>query len=200
MMVKFLMTKGFKKQNQVYVIETIKGSNYGYRYSDKLKGLYLKRISANSFPAHYGRIELLDPEGYRINSSNSVKNKDDDVFIISDRNLHPNIMIPEELTIDLGSFKCIDSRTNETDNKKIIGLKGEIDTYPLYRLNTDLDSIRSFLITLRGSFKVTGFIPGNGLPDKLKQLYELIDWNLQSYWPLELGFNLEDNYHHNQEK
>ena len=178
----------------VYIVETVKNSNYGYRYSKKLKGLYLKRISDTCYPAHYGRIESLNPDG----SIKEETKEQDDVFILSDRMLHPGITIPEVLTSKIGLFNCYDYRTHETDNKHIIGLKGEVDRWHLHRINTDLDNIRSFLITLRGSFKVTGFEPGPDCPDQIADLYKKVDWNTQTLWPEDYSRTLEKDYAHNR--
>ena len=92
------------RPNLVYIVETVRHSNCAYRYSKKLKRLYLKRISDTCFPAHYGRIELLNEDG----SIKDETKEQDDVFILSDRMLHPGVAIPEALTRKIGQFNCYD--------------------------------------------------------------------------------------------
>lgn len=201
---------------EVYVIETLKGSNFGCRYSKTLKGLYLKRISDTVYPYHYGRIEqytnsgltaTTESERQKENSNcllealEKLKSKEEheetDVFIVTERMIPVNTRIPQTITLDLGTFECKDLRTNKTDPKKVIGLKGELDKMNDHYSITALDNIRVFLITLRGSFTITSFTPGKDCPPKIKQFYKKIDWRTNSLWP-EGSIDFEEGYPHNK--
>lgn len=171
----------------MYTLETIKGSNYSLRFSEKLNALYLKRLSATKFPSHYGRID----------KEQTSEDNASDFWLISDRVFPPGIILPEELTLTIGTFKCIDERKQEIDHKRVIGLRGQLQNYPLHALITELDNIRSFLITLRGTFRVIDFIPSKACPLKIQELYKAVDWKNQSYWPTTLSTTFEEDYPHN---
>ena len=199
---------------EVYVIETSKGSNFGCRYSKKLKGLYLKRISDNVYPYHYGRVEKYNKSGLTTTTESErqkencntllealadikEESEETDVFIITERAIPVNTRIPQTITLDIGTFECKDLRTNIADPKKVVGLKGEIDKLNDYYTITALDNIRVFLITLRGSFTITSFTPGKDCPSKIKQFYKKIDWKTSNLWP-ENASSFEEGYFHNK--
>ena len=68
----------------------------------------------------------------------------------------------------------------------------------MHRINTDLDNIRAFLITLRGSFKLTGFEAGRDCPSQLADLYKKVDWRTQTLWPEDYLSTMEKDYAHNR--
>lgn len=182
-----------KPLKKLYMLETLKNMNYGLRYNEKLETLVLKRISSTYFPAHYGRIEQIDTNQ---KLKKEFEKEKDDFFLITDRIFPVNIGITDDKVLEIGTFECVDERTQEKDNKTIIGLKGEVDLYPIHRIVTELDNIRSFLITLRGTFKVTGFSPSEGCPYAVKTLYAKIDWTNHSYWPKDFNDTIEHQYKH----
>ena len=178
----------------VYIIQTVKGSSYGYRYSQKLKKLYLKRISDTTFPSTYGRILKLT-ENQQIDPDQG-KQEQEDFYLISDRQFHPDIAILQDQTVNLGKFVCLDQRTNKKDDKHVIALKDEMKRWLTHKIVTELDAIRIFLITLRGSFKVVGFEPGLDCPKSVIDLYKKIDWQTQTLWPKNLEGSFEKGYSH----
>ena len=174
------------------MIETVKHSPFGLRYDDRLKKLKLRRISSTTFPSHYGRIELIDSKGDLI----KTKEEKDDFFLITNIALPEDIAVPENLVVELGTFTCLDSRKNEKDNKQIIAIKDELKTFPDHKVMTELDNIKAFLITLRGSFKVTGFVAAPALPQPIKRLFNQVDWVNHSIWPSNFKDSLESGYSH----
>ena len=179
-------------QKKVYVIETTKHSAFGLRYDNQLRKLKLKRISHTTYPNPYGRIELLDPKGCIIESTEEKE----DFFLITNVALPGDIAITENQVVELGTFRCLDTRTNEIDDKHVIALKDEITTFPNHKILTELDNIRAFLITLRGSFKVKQFTPGLNLPEVIKAFFEHVDWTNHSLWPTTFTDSIESGYNH----
>ena len=175
---------------KVYIIQTTKHSGFSLRQDSKLKKLKLKRITPTTFPNHYGRIELLDSNGYIIEDGLEK----DDFYLVSNVDIPEDVAIHEDLVVHLGTYTCIDARTQEIDNKHVIILKDEFTLFPSYKIITELDNIRSFLISLRGPFKVTGFVASVDLPQPIKRMFDQIDWTNHSYWPASFEDSMASNY------
>ena len=190
-MIKNLNLKMNKKWKYMVVLETKPYSNYGCRYDQDLKLIYLKRLSSNRYPCYYGRLELLD-KNKKIIQQNTDK---EDVFLITDRNIPISVAVPDFNLVKVGSFVCYDEKKQQEDNKSVYGLKGEVEFYPDYRIITELDNIRSFLISLRGSFKIAGFECEN-VSKKIRSLMTNMDWTTHKSWPEEFKTTFENDYQH----
>ena len=176
----------------VFIIETPKDAYYGSRYNKELSKITFKRLSPNAYPANYGKIEKIDHKGEFVKTEGDLP----DFFLVSKISFPADLCFLEPSLIHVGTFNCVDTKKNQKDDKHIYVLRDEGVEKCSFGLRTDLDHIRSFLLSVRGDFKVTGFTPGKECPYSLKRYFNLVDWETHSYWPE--GFRGdESSYKHN---